>query len=123
MRAINPNTVRGHSYENFLHENLLYESFFTRKFPDLQGYIRLVHNTILKNALHYVIFPSTLIEMQHNAGIDSDLILAFPYVAFLCVVVKKSPTFLITNLCVSQINATLGLSSLCDPALTQHSLT
>ena len=36
VRTINANPVRGRSYEIFLHENLLYESFFTRKFPDLR---------------------------------------------------------------------------------------
>ena len=36
MRTINVNVVRGHSYENFQHENLSYESFLTRKFPDLR---------------------------------------------------------------------------------------
>ena len=35
MHTINANAVRGRSYENFLHENLSHESFFTRKFPDL----------------------------------------------------------------------------------------
>ena len=35
--TINANVVRGRSYEkNFLHKNLSYESFFTRKFPDLR---------------------------------------------------------------------------------------
>ena len=35
MCAINANAVKGRSYENVLHDNLSYESFFTRKFPDL----------------------------------------------------------------------------------------
>ena len=35
VRTINANVVRGRSYELFLHKNLPYESFFTRKFPDL----------------------------------------------------------------------------------------
>ena len=35
MRTINANVVRGRSYDNFSHENLSYESFFTRKSPDL----------------------------------------------------------------------------------------
>ena len=43
--TINANAVRDRSYENFLHENLSYESFFTRKFPDLQ-YIEIYGNTI-----------------------------------------------------------------------------
>ena len=30
-RTINANAVRCRSYENFLHENLSYKSFFTRK--------------------------------------------------------------------------------------------
>ena len=30
------NAVRGRSYEIFLHEYLSYESYFTRKFPDLE---------------------------------------------------------------------------------------
>ena len=34
------NVVRGHTYENFLHENLSYESFFTQKFPD-QWYVNV----------------------------------------------------------------------------------
>jgi hypothetical protein len=36
MRTININVLRGHSYENLLHENLSYESFLTRKFSDLR---------------------------------------------------------------------------------------
>ena len=35
VHTINANVVRDHSYENFLHENLPYKSFFTQKFPDL----------------------------------------------------------------------------------------
>ena len=35
MRTINVNVVRDHSYENFQHKSLSYESFLTRKFPDL----------------------------------------------------------------------------------------
>ena len=34
--TISANAVRGRSYKIFLHENLLYESFFTQKFPDLR---------------------------------------------------------------------------------------
>ena len=48
MHTINVNVVRGRSYEKFLHENLSCESFFTRKFPDLQ-YMQAhtqIHNTI-----------------------------------------------------------------------------
>ena len=52
-----------------------------------------VHNATLNNALRCVIFTSTLVETQHDARIDSDPILAFPYIAFLRLVVKKSPTF------------------------------
>lgn len=33
---------------------------------------RLVHNMTLINALRYVVFVSTLVEMQHDARIDSD---------------------------------------------------
>ena len=36
VRTIDANAVRGRSYEISLHENLSYESFFTRKFPDLR---------------------------------------------------------------------------------------
>ena len=36
VHTTNANEVRGRSYEIFLHENLSYKSFFTRKFPDLQ---------------------------------------------------------------------------------------
>ena len=39
------NAVRGLSYEIFLHENLSYESFLTRKFPDLQYIHFLVDGT------------------------------------------------------------------------------
>ena len=45
--------------------------------------LRLVHNTTLNNALHSVVFMSTLVETQHDARIDLDPILAFPCVAFL----------------------------------------
>ena len=63
-----------------------------------------------------VVFALTLVETQHDARIDSDPIFAFPCVAFLRLVVKKPPTFLVINLCVSRINATQGLASLCEPA-------
>ena len=46
LHTINTNAVRGHSYENFLHDNLSYESFFAQKFPDLRYYrmiYRLTH--------------------------------------------------------------------------------
>ena len=59
-----------------------------------------------------------LVETQHDARIDSDPILAFPCIAFLRLVVKKPPTFLVINLCVSQINAMQGLVSLCEPAFS-----
>ena len=39
--TINVNAVRGRSYENFLHKNLSYESFFIRKFPDLQYMVNM----------------------------------------------------------------------------------
>ena len=80
--------------------------------------LRPVHNTTLNNALCRVVFASTPVETQHNAWIDSDPILAFPCVAFLRQVVKNPPTFLVINLCVSRINATQGLASLCEPALS-----
>ena len=79
---------------------------------------RLVHNTTLNNALRCVVFASTLVETQHDARIDSDPILASPCVAFLRLVVKKSPTFLVINLCISRINATQGLASLCEPSFS-----
>ena len=53
-----------------------------------------------------------LVEIQYDARIDSGPILALPCIAFLHLVVKKSPTFLVINLCVSRINATQGLASL-----------
>ena len=71
----------------------------------------------LNNALHCVVFASTLVEMQHDARIDSDPILALPCVVFLHLVVKKPPTFLVINLCALRINATQGLASLYEPAL------
>ena len=71
----------------------------------------------LINTLRYVVFASTLVETQYDARIDSDPIFAFPCVAFLRQVVKKPPTFLVINLCISRINATQGLASLCEPAL------
>ena len=49
---------------------------------------------MLNNALRCIVFVSTLVETQHDARIDLDLILAFPCVAVLRLVVKKSPTFL-----------------------------
>ena len=82
--------------------------------------LRPVHNTTLNNVLRYVVFTLMLVEMQHDARIDSDPILAFPCVAFLRLVVKKPPTFLVINLCVSRINATQGLASLCEPAFMLH---
>ena len=56
---------------------------------------RPVHNTTLNNALHRVVFTSTLVETQYDARIDSDPILAFPCVTFLHLVVKKPPTYLV----------------------------
>ena len=40
MRTISANAVRGRSYKKIFTRNLSYESFFTRKFPDLR-YISL----------------------------------------------------------------------------------
>ena len=42
--------------------------------------------------MRYVVFASTLVETQHDARIDSNPILGFTCIAFLCLVVKKSPT-------------------------------
>ena len=80
--------------------------------------LRLVHNTTLNDALRCFVYAWTLVEMQHNARIDSDPILVFPCIAFLCLVIKKPLTFFVLNLCVSQINATQDLASLCEPALS-----
>ena len=68
----------------------------------------------------YVVFASTLVETQHDARIDSDPIFEFPWLAFLRLVVKKPPTFLVINLCVSRINATQGFALLCEPAFTNQ---
>ena len=83
----------------------------------LQG-LRPVHNTTQNNALRCVAFASMLVETQYDARIVSDPILALPCVAFLRLVVKKFSTFLVINLCVSRINATQGLTSLCEPAFS-----
>ena len=80
---------------------------------DLQTW--LVHNTTLNNVLCCVVFVSTLIEMQHDTRIDLDPILMFLCVTLLGLDVKKSPPFLVINLCTSRINATQGLASLCEP--------
>ena len=85
--------------------------------PEDKYTLRPVHNMTLNNALRCVVFASTLVEMQHDARIDSDPILVFPCIAFLCLVVKK-PTFLVINLCVSRINAMQGLASLCELAFS-----
>ena len=45
---------------------------------------------MLNDALHCIILASTLVEMQHDARIDSDPILVFPFVAFLHLVVEIS---------------------------------
>ena len=63
--------------------------------------LRPVHNTTQNYALRCVAFASTLVETQYDARIDSDPILALPCVAFLHLVVTKSPTFLVINLCIS----------------------
>ena len=52
--------------------------------------LRPVHNMTLNNALHCIAFASTLVEMHHDVRIDSDPILAFLCVAFLCLIVEKS---------------------------------
>ena len=46
--------------------------------------LRPVHNTALHNALCCVAFAFMLVGAQCNAGIDSDPILAFLCVVFLC---------------------------------------
>ena len=71
----------------------------------------------LNNALRCVVSASTLVETQHEARIDLDPILAFPYVVFLLLVIKNPTMFSVINLCVSRINATQDLVSLCEPAL------
>ena len=68
-----------------------------------------------------VVFALRLVETQHDARIDSDPILAFTCVAFLCLVVKNPQIFLVINLCFSRINAMQGLTSLCEPALIVYS--
>ena len=55
--------------------------------------LKPVQTTMLNNVLRCVVFASTLIEMQHDARIDSDPILGFPCIAFLCLVAKKPLTF------------------------------
>ena len=72
---------------------------------------------MLNNALHCIAFTSTLVETQRDARIDSDPILAFPCAAFLHLIIKKSPIFLVINFCVSRVNVMQGLASLCEPAL------
>ena len=67
-------------------------------------------------ALHCVAFTSMLIETHHNSRIDSDPILAFVCVAFLCLTGEKS---LEKFFGVSRINATQGLASLCEPAFVR----
>ena len=71
-----------------------------------ESYKGWVHNTMLNNALHYIVFALTLVETQHDARVDLDPILAFPCIAFLCLVIKKPPIFSAINLCVSRINTT-----------------
>ena len=58
---------------------------------------------MLNNALHYVVFVLTLVEMQHDPRIDLDPILAFPCIVFLRVVVKKSPTLIVINLSFNEL--------------------
>ena len=82
------------------------------------GY-RPVHNTTQNNALRYVVFASTLVEKKHDARIDSNPILAFLCVAFLRLV-KNPDLFLVINLCISRINATRGIASLCEPTLPKN---
>ena len=50
---------------------------------------------MLNNALHCVIVTSTLVEMQYDARIDSDPIIAYPCIVFLRLVVNKPPAFLV----------------------------
>ena len=53
-----------------------------------------------------------LVDPCRNATRRQDRLGSYPCVAFLRLVVKKSPTFWIINLCVSRINAMQGLASL-----------
>ena len=78
-----------------------------------------VHNTTLYNTLCGLAFTSTLVETQRNARIGSDPILAFHCAAFLHLIIKKSPIFLVINFCVSRVNVMQGLASLCELALIQ----
>ena len=75
---------------------------------------------MLNNALRCVAFASTLVETHYDARIDSDPILAFLCIAFLCLIIEKSLEKIVRNVCVSQINATQGLASLCEPALREQ---
>ena len=86
------------------------DRFGTEKYSKQLYHHKLVHNTTLNYALHCVAFASTLVETQHDTRIDLDRILALPCIAFLRLVINKSPTSLVINLCVSRINATQGLA-------------
>ena len=105
------------AYECHFHRNLVHNQIIELEF------FRLVHNTTLNNALGCVVFTSTLVEMQHDARMDSDPILAFSCIAFLRLVVKNPWLFLVINLCISQINTTQGLASLCEPAFRARTCT
>ena len=55
-------------------------------------HLRPVHNNMmLNNALRCVTFASTLVEMQHDARIDSDPILTLH--SYVCMIVNKLLTF------------------------------
>ena len=63
-----------------------------------------VHSAMLNNALRCVAFTSALVEMQRDARIDSDPVLAFLCVGSLRVIAKKSLKVLARKICVSRIN-------------------
>ena len=49
LHTINANTVRDRSYENFLHKNLSYESFFARKSTVLRYDLQINAHIITKD--------------------------------------------------------------------------
>ena len=81
VHTINANAVKGCSYKKFLHENLSYKSFFTRKFPDLR-YLHVYTVFLLKirhenNNIAWALPKFLRVNIQHSIHTR----ILFPYIA------------------------------------------
>ena len=69
---------------------------------------------MLHNALHCAAFVSVHVAMQYDTRIDSDSILAFPYIGFLHLIAKKSLKYLIRNFVFRELTQCKALHHFVD---------